>query len=55
MKYKITEQSLKWLMHWLGLIDDVLGIITLGFVYTGFKLWGASQLARFRFRNERRQ
>jgi hypothetical protein len=53
MKYKITEQLLKWLMHWLGLIDSILGIATLGFVFTSFKLWGASQLARWRFRNER--
>lgn len=29
---------MNWLSYWAGLIDSIIGILTYGYIYTGFAL-----------------
>lgn len=32
------DRFMNWLAYWAGLIDNIIGILTYGYVHTGFAL-----------------
>ena len=51
MKNKIIERFLIWLIYWGGIIDGIIGVLTLGFIDFTIEFKFVKVLTRWQWKN----